>query len=268
MNEVKQINPNAFLIGELWHKSNEWLQGDKFDAVLNYPLLKAMIGFFINDGTLTEEETKVLQRLYGNGNFGPFSAEQFAERLKDTMEGISYNVALVQINLLGSHDTPRIATIARGSKNPCLKLLYLCAATFPGTLSIYYGDEIGMEGANDPDCRRSFPWQDETRWDKELLVWIKKVIKLRNLNTCLRHGQYKTLYTIGKCFAFSRFTANEIIITAFNLEKSEQIIHVKLDQKYDCQEFINLLDTSPTITAIQSTLKLVIPSQTAVVWKS
>ena len=83
----------------------------------------------------------------------------------------------VELNLLGSHDTPRFVTAAGGDRD-AYRLALLAVMTLPGAPCIYYGDEVGMEGRHDPDNRGSFPW-DESRWDQGLVDLVRALTSLR-----------------------------------------------------------------------------------------
>ena len=97
-----------------------------------------------------------------------------------------------------------------------LRLATLCQMTFPGAPSVYYGDEIGMEGGHDPDCRRAFPW-DEARWDHELRADFKRYIALRKAHPALRSGDFVTLYAKDLAYAFARTSAEETVVVVFNV---------------------------------------------------
>ena len=87
---------------------------------------------------------------------------------------------------LGTHNTPRLTTILQGDQRK-LKLSYLVIFSYPGAPAIYYGDETGLEGQEDPDHRRAFPW-DESEWSDELRKHIRKLIELRRKHAELRRG--------------------------------------------------------------------------------
>ena len=82
------------------------------------------------------------------------------------------------MNLLDSHDTARFISIAKGD-TAALRMATLFQMTYPGAPSVYYGDEIGMLGGKDPDCRRAFPWETPGKWDNALLQYFKDCIALR-----------------------------------------------------------------------------------------
>lgn len=164
---VKSANPNAYLVGEIWDLLPRWVNETHFDGVMHYPLRSAILdvvrgGIGIND---------------------------FYARLTRFEQTYGWEALFGMYLLLGSHDTERVKTLLNGSKEK-LRLAYLLLFAFPGAPAIYYGDEIGMEGGKDPDCRRAFPW-DENQWDQDLRQWIKKLIQTRRANPLLRRGKWK-----------------------------------------------------------------------------
>jgi cyclomaltodextrinase / maltogenic alpha-amylase / neopullulanase len=154
---VKAVKPDVYILGEIWHDSMPWLQGDQFDAVMNYPFTTAAIQFF------AKNEMK---------------ATQFANTLSKVMHSYPETVNEVQFNLLGSHDTPRLLTLCNENMQRA-KLLFLFQMSFIGTPCIYYGDEISMSGGQDPGCRECMKW-DEADQDLEMFHFVKKLLSLRN----------------------------------------------------------------------------------------
>ena len=153
---VKRENPDALILGEAWHQSGHWLKGDQLDGVMNYALTKALMDCLANR---------------------TLDAQGLAERLIRIQAGIPPNSARMMMNLIGSHDTHRFLTLVKGDKR--LMKLALCILFFyVGIPCVYYGDEVGMEGGYDPDCRRGFPW-DERRWDHSLRALVQTLCRLR-----------------------------------------------------------------------------------------
>jgi len=206
---VKTANPEAYIVGEIWGDARRWLQGDQFDAVMNYIFNRACLGFF------GEEHLDTTQRP-GGFTLQPLSAVQFAEAIDDLLALYPWQVTLVQLNLLSSHDMPRFLTMVQGDK-AALKLATLFQMTFPGAPCVYYGDEIGMEGGPDPDCRRAFPW-DEARWDHDLLAFFRRAITLRREHPALRRGRYLRLHADGQrgVYAFARQGEGETLVVVLN----------------------------------------------------
>ncbi len=147
---VKVANPEAYIVGEIWTDAERWLAGDQFDAVMNYVVTRAAIGFFGRE-TLDAE----LARAVGHG-VRKLRVGEFAHEIDRAMALYEDEITQAQLNLLGSHDTPRVASLL-GNDRSALALAYSFLFTIPGAPCIYYGDEIQMLGGPDPDCRRSFP---------------------------------------------------------------------------------------------------------------
>lgn len=132
---LKSKKEDFYLLGELWHDSSQWLMGDEYDAVMNYPLTSGINDFFI-DNSLNKQD--------------------FAYRINACYTMYQQQNNNVLFNLLDSHDTDRLMTRVN---DPDIFIQELAALfTMPGSVCIYYGTEIGLEGDHDPDCRRCMPW--------------------------------------------------------------------------------------------------------------
>jgi len=144
------------------------------------------------------------------------SAVQFADAIDHMLALYDWEVTGVQLNLLSSHDMPRFLTLVQGDRE-ALQLATLFQMTFPGAPCVYYGDEIGMEGRHDPDCRRAFPW-DEAHWDADLLAFFRRAIALRHAHPALRRGRYLRLYADDQrgVYAFARQGEEETLVVVLN----------------------------------------------------
>lgn len=218
---VKEANPEAYLVGEIWHPAPDWLQGDRFDAVMNYPFTKACLGFFIEEPV--EDE---LVRGMGYYPIPHLDAPAFADAIDEILNLYDPEVTYAQLNLLDSHDTARFLTLARGDES-ALRLAVLFQMTFPGAPCIYYGDEIGMEGRRDPDCRRAFPW-DERQWNHALRDFVKRCIALRHTYPALRRGSYTRLHAADDVYAFGRRLGDETLIVALNVSRESRFPEVRV----------------------------------------
>lgn len=161
---VKKIKPDIYLLGEIWHDASQWLAGDEYDSVMNYPLMSGIHDFFI-DPTMNKEDFEyMVNRCY-------------------TMYMQQCNNVL--FNLLDSHDTERLM-----NRFHDLDIFYQQLAvlfTMPGSPCIYYGTEIAMEGGFDPDCRRCMPWDNiQTKENREKIQEIQKLIHLRKVEPTFR----------------------------------------------------------------------------------
>ncbi|MGD2143746.1 MAG: alpha-amylase family glycosyl hydrolase [Anaerolineae bacterium] len=208
---VKEANPDAYIVGEIVTDATRWLQGDQFDAVMNYLFAKACLGFF--GGERVERDILSPPLLEG---LSPMGAGAFAERVEGLLAMYPREAALAQLNLLDSHDTPRFLTMVQGDKD-ALRLATLFQMTYPGAPSVYYGNEIGMEGGPDPDCRRAFPWEED-RWDTGLLGFFRRAIALRHEHSALRQGCYVHLCAEDErsIYAFARRDAQESLVVVLN----------------------------------------------------
>lgn len=209
---VKTVNPDAYLVGEIWHDAPDWLQGDRFDAVMNYPFTKSCLGFFISKGV-----NESLVQGMGYAPIPRLSADEFADAIDRILNLYEPEVTYAQLNLLDSHDTARFLTLARSDES-ALRLATLFQMTYPGAPCIYYGSEIGMEGGRDPDCRRAFPW-DESRWSATLRDFVKRCIALRHKYSALRRGEYKRLHAEDSVYAFGRRLGDETLVVAINVAR-------------------------------------------------
>jgi len=214
---VKAVKPDAYIVGEVWRAAPEWLQGDRFDAVMNYLFAAAVIAYTAGARV---SPTLVEGRSYDP--LPPVDAAGFGERIQALLDLYDWEVTQVQLNLLDSHDTARLLSLARGDKST-MRLATLFQMTYPGAPSVYYGDEIGLRGTvlydephRDRDARWPFPWDGRAGWDLELLEYFKGAIALRHAHAALRRGQFIQLLAAGDVFAYARHDEQETLIVALN----------------------------------------------------
>ncbi len=207
----RAIRPDAYLVGEVWEVAPEWLRGDRFDALMDYPLAEAILGYVGGpslDMTVVAGHHEYRQFLH------PLDGSGFAARLVELLGVYDPDVVAVQLNLLGSHDTPRALTVLGGDR-AALRMATLLQATLPGAPCIYYGDEIGLSGGNDPACRAAFPW-DDARWDLDLRAYVRSVLDLRRSEPALRHGSTTAVAVAGPALAIERRHAGDRLVIAVN----------------------------------------------------
>ncbi|HEX3427631.1 MAG TPA: glycoside hydrolase family 13 protein [Candidatus Limnocylindrales bacterium] len=196
---VRAVNPEAYLVGEIWNEAPEWLVGDRFDALMNYPLGIAILGF-ASGGRVNQEaiDGQSDYRRFLHPIDGPDLA-RCVERLTSLHDPA---VTASQYNLIGSHDTPRARTVLAGDL-AALRIATLLLLTLPGAPSIYYGDELGMEGGPDPDCRRAYP----TSPGPDALAargFVRAAIRARRDHVALRRGTVRVAAAAGQAVAFLR----------------------------------------------------------------
>jgi cyclomaltodextrinase len=207
---VKAANPEAYLCGEIWHPAERWLQGDQFDAVMNYPLSRAVLGF-------CGARTLVNGARQGSYPLTPLTAESFARQIDDLYGRYDWQVNYAQLNLLDSHDTAR-ALWVMGEDQSALRLCGLLQMTMPGAPCIYYGDEIGMSAAHDPFCRATFPWQDPGHWDHALRAFYRRAIALRHHTPALRTGTFQRLQARDGVYVFVRTLPGQWAVVIVNTQ--------------------------------------------------
>jgi neopullulanase len=193
---VKSANPEAYIVGEIWGDASRWLQGDQFDAVMNYPFLDPTLSFFGAD-TLRDYRKAHL-------DFEPLDAPAFAEEITELFARHDDAVTHAQLNLLDSHDMARARWIL-GGDDAAHRLSVLFQMTMPGAPCIYYGDEIGMASAGDPHCREAFPWEEREAWDEDLLDFYRQATALRHEYPVLRTGGVEFFHAEGEVVGVRRF---------------------------------------------------------------
>jgi cyclomaltodextrinase len=218
---VRAVNPEAYIVGEIWHEAQRWLQGDQFDAVMNYLFTAAALGFFAH----SRHNMNMINQAGGlHGRVRDMNAIDFANEVDRLLNLYKPEIAYAQLNLLDSHDMPRFLSCVGGDR-AALKLAWLFVFTMPGAPCIFYGDEIGLDGGQDPECRKAFPW-DESRWDKDLYDYSRSCITLRNTQPALRQGDYRRLIAEGYVLAYSRSLGEETLVVAINAGDEERTIGV------------------------------------------
>lgn len=165
---MRSLKPDFYILGEIWHDSIEWLRGDEFDAVMNYPLAGSISEFWIDEEKEKHEFEYAINRCY----------TMYTQQINDAL-----------FNMLDSHDTIRLVTKI-GSLDKFYQQMAVLFA-MPGSTCIYYGTEIALEGSFDPDCRRCMPWKEieEGKYDDRIQI-MKQLIKLRKENPLFRSRNF------------------------------------------------------------------------------
>lgn len=221
-----KANKDAVIIGEVWEnaatklsygKRRRYLLGDQLDSVMNYPFRSALISY------LTTENAEILSRT-------------LTEIFSTYPRAVSHTL----MNIIGTHDTERILSVlgdrdfdscsmrelstrrlTAKEREKAKKLLKIASAiqyTVYGVPSLYYGDEVGMEGYRDPFCRMPYPWGRE---DTDILFHYKKLGQIRKSTSLFADGEFKVLYACGPVIIFERRKGDKVIYLAANAsEKS------------------------------------------------
>jgi cyclomaltodextrinase / maltogenic alpha-amylase / neopullulanase len=217
---VKAINPEAYLVGEIWRDARHWLDGTQFDGVMNYLFTAPTIAFTAGSRVIMD-----YVRTPSYEPYPPIQALEYAKKIQALLDLYPWDIQLTQLNLLASHDTARLLSIANGDR-ASVKLATLLLFTFPGAVSIYYGDEVGLAGAIDPDSRRGFPPKSD--WDQELLSYHRQLIFLRHTYPALRIGTYQVLYAQGDAYVFVRTLDDQELLVAVNVGTESLNISLEL----------------------------------------
>ena len=184
---VREVNADAWIVGEIWGDACSWLQGDQFDGVMNYRLGWSTLGWAGGDG---------LRQGYQNPDYPlqPRSTEELLSIWRATSAGYRPEVNRAQLNLLDSHDVPR-ALHSLNSDLKALKLALLLLFLQAGAPCIYYGTEAGLAGGPsserssgpEPACREAFPWDQP--WSADLTAYIHQLAELRRQHAVIQQGE-------------------------------------------------------------------------------
>jgi glycosidase len=207
---VRAINPNAYIVGEIWTDGSHWLQGDQFDAVMNYLYREQVLNFFA----------------YQN-----MSVDDLDFHLADLRKKYGDDVTQAEFNILGSHDVARILTESGGDASRVKEAVFFQMVS-PGAPVVYYGDELGMAGGKDPDNRRCFPW-DKTRGN-DMLAFYQKMIALRRAHPALHGAEFTTLmrHNDFRLFAFLRGNGQERVVVALNSGHNPRDLNLDVSQAF------------------------------------
>jgi glycosidase len=235
---MRERFPDAVLLGEVMCFAGEWCRG--FTGVMNYYFRDAVLGWLRDE----------------------VSTRQVQHVASDYATGYGHTGATCSWNMLSSHDTPRLRNTIQDSA--LRKLAIVAQFTLPGVPFIYYGEEIGMDGAGDPDCRRPMIW-DEKRWDRDTLAFYKKLIEIRQSHAALRTGKMTMLESDALVFLRHADKLNETAIVAINnsTQPYRQIVFTPHSHLYHALPMRNLLDPSQTVAMEAGNIKIELPARSA-----
>lgn len=263
---ARREKPDAVIIGEVWEDASNkiayserrrYFQGGELDSVMNYPLRDAILAYL------------------GGG-----TAEHFAETMECIRENYPHDVFYSLMNVIGTHDTPRALTVLGitqeewklsreeraaftlpperiESARRRLKLAAVLQFTMPGSPTIYYGDEVGLQGFEDPFNRRTFPWERE---DRDLLAFYRRLCMLRAESETLAKGELRFLRSNGSLLRYERRTAHARLVIMVNRGHQEVKAHV------DALYAVDMIDGFKEFTETDSRgLRVTVPPETALI---
>lgn len=259
---VKALNSDAVIIGEIWTDAVEYLLGDMYDSVMNYMFRNAVTSFAM--GGTAQDATNTLERL----------RERYPEEAFYAM-----------MNLVGSHDTSRILSYLDGigddrtdktvdgafptyekTSDLAKQRQYLVAFlqfTYAGAPTIYYGDEIGMTGADDPDDRRGFTWGNG---NEELVTWYAKMAKIRELYPTLRTGSVEPFAVNDDTMAYiRRDDANAVVVLASKAQEEQKITLNLADLDVNATEITDVVSGATYSAGEDGTITVTVPALRGVI---
>ena len=255
---VEETDPEAFVLGEVWEDASvkiaynqrrKYFMGKELHGVMNYPF-----------------RTALLEYLQGG------DAHDFEDAMETLRENYPPAAFYSSMNFLGTHDTARILTVLGADGKPeekavraeyrlspaelkrglaRLRLAVLILFTFPGAPTIYYGDEAGMEGWEDPFNRSTYPWGKE---DTDLKAYFARLGNLRKENAALNRGTIRFLYSKGPLLIYAREHEGKRYVTVVNASEEPATLNLP----WEAPEATDLL-TGRTLAAKGSKLPLAIP---------
>lgn len=189
---IRNGRDDLYLVAEDWGDATHRLVGDSFDATMNYRFGYSVAGFV-------------------NGKLSPSELDDRLQTLRRDTPGPAFHA---QLNLLDSHDTPRLLTICEGDRRRVMLGAALQLA-YPGVPMIYYGDEAGLEGENAEDSRRTYPWGEE---DQQLLTFYRTAVRARRASPALSEGDVETVWIddARSSYGFARRHGSEVVLALFN----------------------------------------------------
>jgi len=190
-----QVKPDVWLVGEIWGNAGRWIGPECFDSTMNYKFFRDPVMDFFGKGTI--------------------DATAFDARLSPGRFQYPPQSVAVMMNLMDSHDTIRFLTSAGRIESLMLGAMF--SMTYVGMPHVWYGNEVGMSGGKDPDCRRPMDWRYEGDPRRQALRdYYGKIGRLRRDSEVLQHGQFVTLSTSGKCYAFARILEDKVAVVMLN----------------------------------------------------
>ena len=206
---VKSCNSEAYLVGEIWTADSRWVGEQHFDGLMNYPIMDALAGFLASN---------------------TLDASNFAEKVEGLLSIYPHENAYAMYLPLGTHDTERILS-RMGNNLDKTRLAFLFQFAYPGSPAIYYGDEVGLAGGKDPDCRGAFLW-DDSQWNIGLRNYIKTLISVRKKQVALRRGEYIHLTQAANptCYVFARISQDEKVLIIMNGGPDKQVVSIDVRQ--------------------------------------
>jgi alpha-glucosidase len=218
---IKMTKPDAYVIGEAWEDASPYLQGDQWDSAMNYfgsgRLLRRWYG---------QQETYLMSNWgHSDESAEPLTGIELSDAINQHLHSIPDQLVYQQFNLIDSHDTARLHNHLRIFDWDLYRGVVMLLYVLPGTPSIYYGDEIGLDGHifNNEGARYSMEW-DEQKWDRRFIQLYRDLGMLRKNHSCIGYGGYRILHADEETMIFARCNRQEAVILVLNRALSERSI--------------------------------------------
>jgi len=206
---AKETNPDAYIVGEHFGDARQWLQADAEDAAMNYRGFTVPVWGFLANTDISYDPQHI-------------DAQTCAAWMNNYRAGLSHQQQLRMFNQLDSHDTARFISLL-GKQVDRMPLGVVWLFTWPGVPCIYYGDEVGLDGNNDPFCRKTFPW-DKKNQDATLFALYQQMATLRKKSRALRYGGCQVVSAEGDVVVFVRVYQHERVLVAINRGEACEVV--------------------------------------------
>jgi len=212
---IRAENDQAYVLGEHFYEASQWLQGDQEDGAMNYYGFAHPIRAFLAGQDIAYHPIQI-------------SAQDFEQWLSEARAKIPFKTQLAQFNLLDSHDTARFYWMLE-ENDALMRIAVAILFCYPGVPCIFYGDEVGMSGGNDPDCRGCFDW-DSASWNQPMRAFYQQMITWRKELPALRYGAYLPLVAQDDVWAFARVYQNEAVVLIVNRGETQHNLVLSSDR--------------------------------------
>ncbi|MFA9404858.1 MAG: glycoside hydrolase family 13 protein [Anaerolineales bacterium] len=205
---AKNVNNDAYLLGEIWEIEPDWVGPEIFDGLMNYPLRDALLDLLTSPGGALNMFVEAIETLLGAYPTENTNAHYLP---------------------LGSHDTVRLATALKSDEQRILTA-FTFQFFFPGAPAIYYGDEVGLKGGKDPDNRRAFIWEKDT-WNHKIREHLENLVSLRSELPQLRRGEFQIVSVdeVAGVATFRRIYKDRAAVLVMNISSTSQQINLPYD---------------------------------------
>lgn len=204
---LKAIDPEVYLLGEVWTDSSPWLDGTQWDAATNYPLMFTILRF------VAGERLRYREIVANAAPQAALDAAQFAAELARLHARTAWPFVLAQFNFVNTPDTGRVRTLV-DADGAIERLAAVLLFTLPGAPCLLYAQEVGASGGAPPESRIGFP--PPGAWDRSLREFYRALIGLRRRHEAFRSGGFRVIGTRERCVSFARETARQRIVVVVN----------------------------------------------------